>query len=187
MTCCRSSGRRRASSPPAPQRERENFDLWIRQEHMIAVPGPTIRFSLDCGGDRAARRPNSIFERSLMTDGGSTISSRISTDADCPVPLEPRGQGFKDAGPDISVLIELALLAGCATAAIRSCGGHVGRHRGRGPGRQFEGGQGRVESAADRSRIDPAVALAMALGLATRTPPPRRSVYEDRGPIFLVP
>ncbi len=30
-------------------------------------------------------------------------------------------------------------------------------------------------------RIDPAVALAMAVGLAIRAPPPRKSVYQTRG------
>ena len=97
------------------------------------------------------------------------------------MPLEPRGQGFKDAGPDIEVLIELAL-----TKRLRH-GGHPvlkaamsGAITVQDPAgnlkvdKEWSGERGPV-------RIDPAVALAMAVGLTSRTPPPKRSVYATRG------
>jgi phage terminase large subunit-like protein len=101
------------------------------------------------------------------------------------VPLEPRGQGFKDAGPDIEALIELAL-----TGRLRH-GNHPVLRAAMSGAITVADAAGNLKVDKDNSnrrgpvRIDAAVALAMAAGLALRTPPPRKSVYATRGVMSL--
>jgi phage terminase large subunit-like protein len=151
--------------------ERENFNLWIRQEHLIAVPGPTIRSSWIAA--EIARLAVEFEIRGIAYDRWRIDDVRQDlTDADCKIPLEPRGQGFKDAGPDIGILVELALtrrlrhgnhpvlraaMAGAIT--VMDAAGNLKVDKG------VSNGRGPV-------RIDPAVSLAMALGLAARQPKP---------------
>lgn len=106
-------------------------------------------------------------------------------DAGCKVPIEPRGQGFKDASPDLDALIELAM-----TGRLRH-GNHPVLRAAMSGAITVADAAGNLKVDKDTSnrrgpvRIDPAVALAMALGLALRTPPPRKSVYATRGVLTL--
>ena len=165
-------------------RERENFDLWIRQEHLIAVPGPTIRSTWIAA--EVARLAVEFKIRGIAFDRWRVDDFKHDlADTDCRVPLEPRGQGFKDAGPDISVLIELAL-----TGRLRH-GNHPVLRAAMSGAITVVDAAGNLKVDKDVSnkrgpvRIDPAVALAMALGMACRTPPPRKSVYATRGLLTL--
>lgn len=165
-------------------RERENFDLWIRQGHLIAVPGPTIRSPWIAAA--IARLAVEFNIRGIAYDRWRVDDFKQDlADADCRVPLEPRGQGFKDAGPDISVLIELAL-----SSRLRH-GNHPVLRAAMSGAITVVDAAGNLKVDKDTSnrrgpvRIDPAVALAMALGMAARTPPPRKSVYATRGLLTL--
>jgi phage terminase large subunit-like protein len=168
----------------ARRTHRENLDLWIRQGHLIAVPGPTIRSSWIAA--EIARLAVEFKVRGIAFDRWRIDDLKHDlADADCRVPLEPRGQGFKDAGPDISVLIELALIG-----RLRH-GNHPVLRAAMSGAITVVDAAGNLKVDKDVSnrrgpvRIDPAVALAMALGLAARTPPPRRSVYATRGLLIL--
>lgn len=161
-------------------RERENFDLWIRQGHLVAVPGPTIRSGWIAA--ELARLAVEFKIQSVAYDRWRIDDLAVDlADADCKVKLEPRGQGFKDAGPDIEVLIELAM-----TGRLRH-GGHPVLRAAMSSAITVSDPAGNLKVEKDTSnrrgavRIDPAVALAMALGLAARTPPKRPSVYATRG------
>lgn len=165
-------------------RERDNFKLWISQGYIKAVPGPVIRF--DWIAAELAKLSAEFNIRAISYDRWRVDDLKLDlADADCSVPLEPRGQGFKDAGPDIEILAELAmsgrlrhgnnpvLRAAMSNAiTVSDPAGNLkvdkDRSNGRGP-----------------VRIDAAVALAMACGVATRTPPPKVSVYRSRGLLTL--
>jgi phage terminase large subunit-like protein len=102
-------------------------------------------------------------------------------DAGCRVPLEPRGQGFKDASPDLEALIELAL-----TQRLRH-GDHPVLRAAMAEAVVITNPAGDVKVNKDVGnrrgmvRVDAAVALAMAIGLASRTPVKPPSVYSRRG------
>ncbi len=76
-------------------READNFKTWIRQGHLIAVPGPTIRTSwiaAEIGRLAVEFNIRAIaFDRWRIDDLKHDLA-----EADVTVPLEPRGQGFKD-------------------------------------------------------------------------------------------
>src|SRR5262249_22272870 len=158
----------------------DNFDLWIRQGYLIAIPGPTIRSSWIAA--EIARLAAEFQIRAIAFDRWRADDLRHDLDdAGCKVPLAPRGQGFKDAGPDIETLIELAL-----TGRLRH-GNHPVLRAAMSGAIVISDAAGNLKVDKETSntrgpvRIDPAVALAMACGLAARTPPPKKSVYSTRG------
>lgn len=152
--------------------ERERFRQWIASGHMIAVPGPTVRFSFVARQLVELSREFDIqslgFDRWRIDDFKQDLAE---VDADFPVPLEPFGQGFKDMGPAVEWFAELAL-----TGRLRH-GGHpvltaavagailvpdaAGNHK---IDKERSSRQGAV-------RIDGAVTAAMALELARRPGP----------------
>jgi phage terminase large subunit-like protein len=161
-------------------RERDNFKLWISGGHMMAVPGPTIRtgwVATEIGRLGAEFDIRAIaYDRWRIDDLKQDLQ-----DADCSVPLEGRGQGFKDAGPDIEILAERAL-----TGRLRH-GGHPVLRAAMSNAITVSDPAGNLKIDKDKSngrgpvRVDGAVALAMALGLASRSPPKRESIYRTRG------
>ncbi len=151
---------------------------------MLAVPGPTIRSGSVAA--EIARLATEFDIRCIAYDRWRIDDFKQDlADTDCRVPLEPRGQGFKDAGPDIEILAELAL-----TGKLRH-GGHPVLRAAMSNAITVSDPAGNLKVDKDRSngrgpvRIDGAVALAMAVGLASRTPPPKTSVYRSRG-VFTV-
>ncbi len=161
-------------------REREIFDQWIKEGHLLAIPGPTIRSSWIA--DAIARLAVEFEIEKVAFDRWRIDDLRQDLiDADCSVPLEPRGQGFRDAGPDIEALIEVAL-----TGRLRH-GNHPVLRAAMAGAITVSDAAGNLKVDKERSnkrssvRIDPAVALAMAIGAACRTPPELPSVYEGRG------
>lgn len=167
-----------------PARERENFELWIRQGHMIAVPGPTIRSGWIAA--EMARLASEFDIRAIAFDRWRIDDLRQDlADIGCKMELEPRGQGFKDQGPDIEVLAEYAM-----HDRLRH-GGHPVLTAAMSNAVTEPDPAGNLKIAKDRShgrgvlRVDGAVALAMALGLASRLPPKKRSIYTSRGVLSL--
>jgi phage terminase large subunit-like protein len=165
-------------------RERDNFKTWIAAGHLTATPGPTIRSGWVAA--EIARLGAEFNIRGISYDRWRADDLKIDLDdADCSVPLVPRGQGFKDAGPDIEVLAELAL-----TGRLRH-GGHPVLRAAMAGAITITDPAGNFKIDKDASarrgpvRVDGAVALAMALGLASRTPPPKVSVYRTRGVVAI--
>lgn len=165
-------------------KERENFKLWIQQSFINTVPGPVIRF--DWIAAELARLSAEFNIRAIAYDRWRIDDLKLDlADADCSVPLESRGQGFKDAGPDVEMLAELAL-----SGRLRHGNNPVLRAA-MSNAITVSDPAGNLKVDKDRSngrgpvRVDPAVALAMACGLAARTPPPKVSVYRSRGLLTL--
>ena len=151
------------------QRERERFQNYIARGHMVAVPGPTVRFSYVA---QALVELAAEFDiRTLGYDRWRIDDFREDLrdiDANFAVPLEPFGQGYKEMSPAIDWFSELALtgrlrhgghpvLAACVAGSVivNDPAGNQKidkeRSHNRGP-----------------VRVDGAVALVMALELAKR-------------------
>lgn len=161
------------------QSEANRFKEWIAAGHLVAVPGPTIR-----SGYIAAELANLAAEfdiEAIAYDRWRIDDLKQDlADIGAKIELQPRGQGFKDQGPDIEVLAEYAL-----TGRLRH-GGHPVLRAAMSNAVTVSDPAGNLKidkGSATRGpvRVDGAVALAMALGLASRTPPKKRSVYASRG------
>lgn len=150
-----------------PVGERELFEGWIKSGHLISVPGPTIRsgwISAEIGRLAAEFDVRAIaFDRWRIDDLRQDLA-----DAGSEVRLEPRGQGFRDASPDLEMLAELAMTgrlrhgghpvlraAMSGAIVVRDPAGNMKLDKERGNRRQSV-------------RIDAAIAAAMAIGAASR-------------------
>jgi phage terminase large subunit-like protein len=94
------------------QSERERFREWIAAGQMILVPGPTIRFAFVARELVKLSQEFEIvvlgYDRWRIDDFKQELND---IDADCEVPLEPFGQGYKEMGPAVERFAELALTA----------------------------------------------------------------------------
>lgn len=147
--------------------EQERFREWIAAGHLVAVPGPTIRYGFVAA--ELARLATHFdikvcgFDRWRIDDLKQELA-----DAGCTLPLEPFGQGYKDMSPAIERFAELALTGrlrhGANPVLTAAVANSILIHD--------PAGNSKVDK--DRSnrrgpvRIDPAVALIMAIGVATR-------------------
>jgi phage terminase large subunit-like protein len=160
--------------------EQERFREWIRTGHLIAVPGPTIRYGYVAAEISKLSREFDIqvvgYDRWRIDDFKTDLAE---IDANFPVPLEPFGQGYKDMSPAIEWFAELAL-----TGRIRH-GGHPVLTAAVAAAITVSDPAGNVKLDKDRSnaqsvvRIDGAVAAVMALGLAKRSEGGRRVDVDD--------
>jgi phage terminase large subunit-like protein len=149
-------------------REQELFGLWIKAGHMETVPGPVIRYRYMAAKIGELRQRYDIraiaYDRWRIDDFKVDMTDEGIED----LPLEPFGQGFKEMAPAIEYFAELALsgrlrhaghpvLQACVTNAI-----------------MVSDPAGNLKIDKDSSsnsaplRIDGAVTLVMALGLAKR-------------------
>lgn len=149
--------------------EQERFREWIAAGLMTPVPGPTVRYShvaaelakLSTEFDIAAI----AFDRWRIDDFRQDLAD---IDASFPVPMEPFGQGFKDMSPSIEWFAELAL-----TGRLRH-GGHAVLTAAVAGAITVSDAAGNLKIEKGKSnrsgsvRIDGAVTLIMALGLAKR-------------------
>ncbi|KQT57482.1 MULTISPECIES: terminase large subunit [unclassified Aureimonas] len=152
--------------------EQDRFRAWIKAGHMIAVPGPTIRYGFVAAQLVALAAEFNIvvlgFDRWRVDDFKQDLEE---IDGNFPVPLEPFGQGFKEMGPAVDWFAELAL-----TGRVRH-GGHPVLTAAVAGAIMDSDPAGNLKIAKDRSngrgpvRVDPAVTLVMALGLAKRFQP----------------
>lgn len=152
--------------------ERDRFREWIKAGHMIAIPGPTIRFGFVARELVALSKEFEIavlgYDRWRIDDFKADLDE---IDASLPVQLEPFGQGFKEMGPAVEWFAELAL-----TGRIRH-GGHPVLTAAVAGAILTSDPAGNQKIDKDRSsgrgpvRVDGAVTLAMALELARRVVP----------------
>jgi len=147
--------------------EQERFREWIRAGLLIAVPGPTIRFSFVA--QELAKLATEFDIRAVAYDRWRIDDFKQElAEVGCEITLEPWGQGFKDMGPAIEHFAELAL-----TSRLQH-GGHPVLTAAVSNAITVSDPAGNMKIDKDKSnsrgpvRIDGAVALAMALGLAKR-------------------
>ncbi len=168
--------------------EARRFREWIASEHLIPTPGNTVRY--DWVATQMAVLADEFdikaigFDRYRIDD----LTPELA-EAGAEIPLEPFGQGFVSMGPAIERFAELALSSGIRhgghpvlTAAVANAitlsdpAGNLkvdkAKSSGRGP-----------------VRVDGAVALVMALQVASRwqPPPPKPSIAGMlRRPIMVI-
>jgi len=154
--------------------EQQRFRQWISGGDLIAVDGPVIRYGFVA--TELARLATEFDIRAIAFDRWRIDDFKLELDdVDCTVPLEARGQGYKDQSPDIEIAAELML-----TGRLRH-GGNPVLTAAVANAIVINDPAGNQKLDKDRSnrrgpvRIDPLVAMIMALGLASRhqdEPPP---------------
>jgi len=167
-------------------REREEHDrapytLWERQGHLMKGGDKTLDPAVVAR--RIAELHGAYGIRGLAFDRWRIKDLQRELDAiGCDVALIEHGQGFKDMNPSLiefeRVIFEGILRHGnnpLLTWAIANCRTEADA-----------AGNRKLSKQKSSGRIDPAVALAMAIGAITKAPPPPApSVYESRGIISL--
>lgn len=150
-----------------PAREADLFRLWIEQGHLIAVPGPTIRYGFI--GTAIAELSGLYDIRAIGYDRWRIDDFRQDLDGiGCDVPLEKFGQGFHDMSPAVDIFAELALtgkLRHGGHPVLSACVANAVLTRDPAGNQKFDKGRANNRGTV---RIDGAVALAMALGTARR-------------------
>jgi phage terminase large subunit-like protein len=165
--------------------ERDLFRQWIASGHLKEIPGPIIRFRMVAKVIAELSRQYDIqavgYDRWRIDD----LTAELD-DLGTELPLHEFGQGFKDMAPALEFFAELAL-----TGRLHH-GGHPVLTANVASAIVVSDPAGNQKFDKDRSnkrgqtRIDGAVALAMALGTARRfQPEDEGSVYETRGMVFL--
>ena len=149
--------------------EQERFRGWIEAGMMTATPGPTVRYDYVAGEIGALAGEFDIqaiaYDRWRIDDFRADLAK---VDAEFPVPLEAFGQGFASMSPAIEFFAELAL-----TGRLHH-GGHPVLTASVVNAITINDPAGNVKLDKDKSagrgpvRIDGAVALCMALGIAKR-------------------
>ena len=149
--------------------EQDRFREWIAAGHIVTVPGKTVRFNFVASELVKLAKEFDIqvigFDRWRIDDFMVDLND---VDPNFPVPLEPFGQGFKDMSPAVEWFAELAL-----TGRLRH-GAHPVLTAAVAGAITESDAAGNLKIAKDKSngrgpvRVDPAVTLVMALGLAKR-------------------
>jgi phage terminase large subunit-like protein len=149
-------------------RERDLFKQWIKEGYLQAVPGPVVRYSYMADQIGELRRLYDL--KAIAYDRWRIDDFKVDmTDAGLDeLPLQPFGQGFKDMSPAIEYFVELAMEARLRSAAhpvLRACvTSAIVVMDPAGSTKIDKDKSNRVAMA----RVDGAVTLAMALGLAKR-------------------
>ena len=156
--------------------ERARFKEWAAAGLLNMIPGPTIRTGYVA--TEIAKLAVEFDLKAIAYDRWRIDDLKQDlADANCTVTLEPWGQGFKDMGPAVERFAELAL------SGKLQHGGHPVLTAAVANAITVSDPAGNLKVDKDKSntrgpvRIDGAVALAMALGLANRfvdqpKPPP---------------
>lgn len=169
-------------------KEAAQFKEWISAGHLIAVDGPTIRYSHVAHAMAKLADEFEIlqvgFDRYKIDD----LTPELA-DYGAEIPLEPFGQGYVSMGPAIERFSELALSGKIRhgghpvlTAAISNAVTSSDPASNLKIEKPKSNGRGPV-------RVDPAVALVMALQTASRfqPPPPKPSVAGMlRAPVMVI-
>ncbi|MCA1944326.1 MAG: terminase large subunit [Desulfovibrio sp.] len=160
-------------------KDRVPYRAWVKQGLIETTPGRVIHKGFIAA--RLADVASRFDVRGIAYDRwGMPELQRILGDEGISLPLEPWGQGYKDMGPAVDAL-ETAVLS----QGIRHGGNPVLRWQASNAVVTMDPAGSR-KLAKDRAvqRIDGIVALAMALGLASRAPAPVE--YDFSGGILLL-
>jgi phage terminase large subunit-like protein len=146
--------------------ERDQFKMWIRQKYLIGIPGPVIRYDFVAEQLASLRQTFKIemigYDRWRIQDFKQELNDIGQGD----FPLKEFGQGYQSMAPAIDIFTELALtgkLRHGMHPVLTACVANAVLTSDPAGNRKFD-----KERASDRGtiRIDGAVALAMALGIA---------------------
>lgn len=167
--------------------EQERMRQWIDKGHVIAIPGPVIRYGFIA--TKLAELAVTYKIQSIAYDRWRIDDLKLELDdAGCSVPLEPFGQGYQSISPALDAFQELVLTrrlrhdnpvltAAVANAIVVS----------------DPAGNNKIDKEKSNHRapyrIDPAVALAMAIGLNAKfEPEPPKPTLDGflRSPIMVI-
>lgn len=165
-------------------RERRLFEKWIKDGHLIGVPGKVIRFHYIAKQLKEFHERYDIvalgYDRWRIDDLKADLEDEnVPIEGPGSIPLEPFGQGFRDMGPAIEYLAELAL-----TSRLRHNGHPVlTSNVANAVVVSDPAGNQKIDKAKSQrratSRIDGAVALVQALGTARRFKPEKGGDMSD--------
>ena len=150
----------------AQDRDRMPYGVWAHQGHLLTFPGRST--DPKAVALKIAELHGRYQIRALAYDRWRIEDLKRELAAiGCSVPLVPFGQGFKDLSPAVD------------SVGARSRGGQASARQSPGAGDGCDQRQGRTRCAGNRKlskrrsigRIDPLVALCMALGVAARPAP----------------
>lgn len=157
-------------------RDRAPYDLWYQQGHLIATPGSTVDYDIvaECLLEYA-ERGNLVkvaFDRWRFSELQACLSRR-----DVELPLEPFGQGFQSMAPAVDSLeseILNARIRHGGHPVLRMCAANAVVTR-------DSAGNRKLDKAKANGRIDAMVALAMAIGVASK-----ETVQQDSPSFFFI-
>ncbi len=158
------------------KRDRAPYDVWEQQGFIRAIPGAAVDY------EAVARDMADILQdcdvQSIAFDRWRFDLLKKELDELSLIwPLIPFGQGFKDMAPSIDSLEELLLneqLAHGGNPVLTMCMANARIEK-------DAAGNRKLNKAKATGRIDGAVALAMAIGVANLTEQQGPSMYEDLG------
>lgn len=146
--------------------ERDLFKQWIREGHLIGVPGPVIRYDFVAEQLASLRQEFKIelvgYDRWRIKDFKEALSDIGQGD----MPLKEFGQGYQSMAPAIDHFAELALTAKLRHGGhpvLTACVSNAVLVQDPAGNRKFDKDRANTRGTI---RIDGAVALAMALGVA---------------------
>lgn len=170
------------------QKDKAHYPTWVEQGHLIAVPGRSIDYryvareiaalaaEFDLQGIAYDRWRIEDLKNALDDEGiAHFIDGR--EDENGGIRLVPWGQGYKDMGPAVDALeeacVEGQLVHGMQPVLTFAISNAVAS--------MDPAGARKLDKAKARNRIDPAVALTMAIGLASRAKaaPPSDSIWDE--------
>lgn len=157
------------------QKDKAHYPTWVEQGHLIAVPGRSIDYRYVAKAIGAAQAEFDLqaiaYDRwriedlkNALDDEGILHFVEGRDEDNGGIKLVPFGQGFKDMGPAVDALEEIAvqhqLRHGDNPVLTWAMSNAVATHD--------PAGARKLDKSKARSRIDPAVALVMAVALKMR-------------------
>lgn len=160
----------------AERRDHVPYQLWARQGLLETTPGRAIdkAFVVHRLGEIAA---DFKVEAVAYDRWGIKDLERIMTDEGLKLPLVEWGQGFKDMSPALAAFETMVLQAKLRhqnNPALNWCVANAVAVSDPAGGRK-------LDKQKSTTRIDGLQAACMAVGLASRTAPKKRSIYASRG------
>ena len=160
------------------KRDRAPYDVWVRQGYLHTTPGATVDYEFvaqDIGAILAGLNVKSIaYDRWRIA-----MLQKELDEQGIDIPLVEFGQGFKDMSPALDVLESELLNARVAHGAhpvLTMCASNAVVAR-------DPAGNRKLDKHKATGRIDGAVAMAMAFGVANLEQE-AESIYNERG-IFI--
>ena len=166
------------------KKDRSPYELWVKSGHIRTTPGATVDYSHVAAEVVEITKGMMVhgiaFDRWRIDDFKKELSKiEDDTHEDERLILVPHGQGFKDMSPSIEALEAELLNARIAHGmhpVLTMCASNALVVYDPTKARKFE-------KQKSTGRIDGLVAMAMAIGIASRTEEPEdeESIYETRG------
>lgn len=158
------------------RRDRVPYDVWVRQGYITATPGDVVDQDFILAQIAEDAQVYDIAEIAFDRWGAASIQTKLQ-ELGGEDWLVQFGQGFASMSPPMKELEKL-ILAGRLAHGNNPVLSWMADNL---VAREDPAGNIKPDKERSREKIDGMVALIMGLDRATRHPPERRSVYEDRG------